>query len=255
MNPKIFISTPCYDAMMTMQYTISLLNLITMMRQYNIDFTVNFIGNESLIPRARNNALNKFMKSDCTHLFFIDSDIQFQPDAFLDCLNLNKDVVCCGYPKKGYNWNRFIYSMTNEQASHESFDSRGLDFSFNPEYDSNNSIIKNGDFLKSKHASTGFMLINRNILEKLHDKHTELEIITDGLSQSDDTICGLFCCMIKNKQYLSEDFSFCERVNDIGGEVWISTVHNLNHIGKHVFKSDIKNRKKLERHVSEKQLY
>jgi len=255
MIEKIFISTPCYDAMMTMQYTISLLNLIQIMQRSNIDFVIDFIGNESLIPRARNNSLNKFIKSDCTHLFFIDSDIQFQPDAFLDCFNLNKDVVCCGYPKKGYNWNKFMYSIMNEQSSNESLDSRGLDFAFNPQYDASNNIIKTGDFIKAKHASTGFMLIKREILEKLYEKHTELEIITDNLSQNTETICGLFCCMIKNKQYLSEDFSFCERVNDIGGEVWINTIHNLNHIGKHIFKSDIKNRPNLERNLSEKMFY
>ena len=48
---KIFISTPCYDAMMTMQYTLSLLNLISFLRERNIDFVIAFIGNESLIPR------------------------------------------------------------------------------------------------------------------------------------------------------------------------------------------------------------
>jgi hypothetical protein len=61
--------------------------------------------------------------------------------------------------------------------------------------------------------------------------------------------------MIKNKNYLSEDYSFCERVNDIGGEVWISTKHNLNHVGKHVFKGDIKNRNYLGRSINEKKFY
>jgi len=105
------------------------------------------------------------------------------------------------------------------------------------------------------HASTGFMLIKREILEKLHEKHTELEIITENLSQTSESICGLFCCMIRNKSYLSEDYSFCERVNDIGGSVWISTNHNLNHVGKHVFRGDIKNRNFLGRTIAEKQFY
>ena len=114
MRPKIFISTPCYDAMMTMQYTISILSLTTFCRQNNIDFVIDFVGNESLIPRARNHSLGKFMKSDCTHLFFIDSDIEFQPDAFMDCFKFNKDVVCCGYPKKAYNWNKLIHSLIKQ---------------------------------------------------------------------------------------------------------------------------------------------
>lgn len=50
---------------------------------------------------------------------------------------------------------------------------------------------------------------------------------------------GLFYCMIKDKQYLSEDYLFCQRVNDIRGQVWINVKHNLNHIEKYRFNSDI----------------
>jgi hypothetical protein len=255
MPKKIFISTPCYDAMMTMQYTISLLGLVTFLRERGIDFVIDFVGNESLIPRARNHSLGKFMRSDCSHLFFIDADIEFQPDAFMDCLTFNKDVVCCGYPKKGYNWNRLIHSLLKEPDSQESIDSRGLDYAFNTKSDAAGQPIMQQGFLQVVHASTGFMLIKREILEKLHKKHAELEIITDNLSQTNESICGLFCCMIRNKCYLSEDYSFCQRVNDIGGTVWISTAHNLNHVGKHVFRGDIKNRNFLGRTVAEKQLY
>ena len=71
----------------------------------------------------------------------------------------------------------------------------------------------------------------------------------------DKTIVGLFCCMIKDKIYLSEDYSFCERVYDAGGSVWINTKHNLNHIGKHVFRSDIQNRKNKGRTQAERMFY
>ena len=47
---KLFISTPCYDAMVSMQYTISLLNLTNLLNKSNIEFVIDFIGNESLIP-------------------------------------------------------------------------------------------------------------------------------------------------------------------------------------------------------------
>ncbi len=53
MNKKLYISTPCYDAMLTMQYTMSLLRLVQFCNQYNIDYMIDFLGNESLITRAR----------------------------------------------------------------------------------------------------------------------------------------------------------------------------------------------------------
>lgn len=255
MSKKIFISTPCYDAMMTMQYTMSILNLVNMLNQYKIEFMIDFLGNESLITRARNKSLAKFLQTDCTHLLFIDSDIEFPAQAVLDLLIFNKDVACCTYPKKGFNWNKFIYSMQNETSSQENPESRGLDFAYNICYDENNNLIKNGDFIKVNHAATGFMMIKRSIVETLCSKHPELEIISDDLSQKDKINHGLFCCMIKNKMYLSEDYSFCDRVNEGGGEVWINVKHNLNHIGKYSFNSDIKNRQNYGRSIAERQFY
>ena len=252
---KLFISTPCYDAMMTMQYTISLLNLTNLLNREKIQFVIDFIGNESLIPRARNNSLGKFMESDFTHLLFIDSDIEFPAQAVLDLLNFDKDVVCCAYPKKDYNWNRFMASMQKETTSKESSDSRGLDFSYNAIYDNDKNLIKKGDFLKVRHASTGFMMIKREILESLANKPNALNLRTDSLYTTERELCGLFCCMIQDKQYLSEDFSFCERVNNIEGDVWINIHHNLNHIGKYSFKSDIKNRVYHGRRQDERGLY
>lgn len=255
MSRKIFISIPCYDAMMTMQCTISLLNLVTFLNEYKIGFMIDFLGNESLITRARNKSLSKFMASDCTHLLFIDSDIEFQAQAVLDLLLFNKDVACCVYPKKGINWKKFIHSMQNEALSNEKLESRGLDFAYNASYNKDGKIIKQGDFVKVEHAATGFMLIKKEITQKLAEKHSELEIISDDLSQKDTKNFGLFCCMIKDKQYLSEDYSFCHRVNEIGGEVWINVKHNLNHVGKYIFTSDIQNRPNIVRSISEKQFY
>jgi hypothetical protein len=255
MNKKLYISTPCYDAMLTMQYTMSLLRLVQFCNQHNIDYMIDFLGNESLITRARNKSLNKFMNTDCSHLLFIDSDIEFQPEAVMDLLLFDKDVSCCVYPKKGFNWNKFMYSIQNEQNSKEHPSSRGLDYAYNIMYNDKNELIKNGDFIRVNQSSTGFMMIKREIVEKLNKKHTELEIISDELSNNDTKMYGLFCCMIKDKQYLSEDYSFCQRVNDIGGQVWINVKHNLNHIGKYSFNSDIQNRENYGRNIMEKQFY
>ncbi len=254
-DKRLFISIPCYDAMVTMHTMISVMNLSKLLNSVGITFTIDFIGNESLIPRARNNSLGRFMKSNFTHLLFIDSDIEFQAEAVLDLLKSDKDVSCCAYARKSYNFNRLLYSIQHESDSKESLDSRGLDFTYNAIYDDKNNIVTDGDYINVRHASTGFMMIQRPILEKLYKKHTELTIITDNFSKTDEKIVGLFCCMIKNKQYLSEDYSFCERVIEEGGTIWMNTSHNLNHIGKHSFKSDIHNRKTLGRSQMERNFY
>jgi hypothetical protein len=117
--------------MMTLQYTTSLLNLIQLFHMKNINFVVDFLGNESLIPRARNISFEKFRQSDCTHLLFIDSDIKFPTEAILDLLEFDKDVVGCAYPKKNVLFDKLLNSIQNEPNSKESFESRSFDFVFN----------------------------------------------------------------------------------------------------------------------------
>lgn len=239
---KIFISTPCYNSSMLIDYTISLLNSIQYLNMNGIQCEFDFVGNESLIPRARNRALNKFLQSDCSHLLFIDADISFPHDAILDLIKKDKDVVGCAYPKKEINTKRLLMSLQIEKDSVEEHDSRLLEFVFNIHRDSNNNIERDGDYVKARHIGTGFMLIKRDIINKLCEKHTELMIKEDSNSPE---YCGLFCCKIKNKEYLSEDYSFCDRVMDIDGEIWLNIKHNLTHTGLYRFSSDIKNRRDI----------
>ena len=207
---KLFISTPCYNALMTVHYTISLLNLMKFCSMNGIDFVLDFLGNDSLITRARNRSLEKFLNTDCTHLLFIDSDIGFPADCIKDLLTFDKDVVGCCYPKKEINFDRLLYSVTTEHESKESLQSRCLNFVFNRIYNDEGIPIEKDNFFKVKHIGTGFMLIKRDIIEKLSEKHKEL-IILNGENEN-KPVCALFTCMIKNKEFLSEDYSFCERV-------------------------------------------
>src|SRR6202035_5998356 len=52
---------------------------------------------------------------------------------------------------------------------------------------------------------------------------------------------ALFECMIDQKTgtYLSEDFAFCKRWTDIGGEIWGDLESRLDHVGASIFHGDI----------------
>jgi hypothetical protein len=48
---------------------------------------------------------------------------------------------------------------------------------------------------------------------------------------------ALFDCIIDHETgaYLSEDYSFCRRWRQIGGEIWIDGASNLTHTGPYEF--------------------
>ena len=101
---KLFISTPCYGGHCTKQYAGSILKLQTEARKRNINIQLDTTENESLITRARNMSVARFLTTDCPYLLFIDADINFQPEAVLQAIDADEDVVVSPYPKKRIVW-------------------------------------------------------------------------------------------------------------------------------------------------------
>jgi hypothetical protein len=101
---KLFVATPMYGGMAHGLYIKSCLDLQTTMNKYGIETKFSFLFNESLITRARNYLVDEFLRSDYTHLLFIDSDIHFSAQDVVALLALEHDVIGGPYPKKAINW-------------------------------------------------------------------------------------------------------------------------------------------------------
>ena len=108
---KIFVATPMYGGMCGGQYCKSSADLATLCTGYGVDVKFFYLFNESLITRARNYLVDEFMRSDCTHLMFIDADIGFDPNDVLAMAAIaepgsDKEIVCGPYPKKTIAWEK-----------------------------------------------------------------------------------------------------------------------------------------------------
>ncbi len=90
---KLFVATPMYGGMAHGLYVKSCLDLQATMAKYGIDTKFSFLFNESLITRARNYLVDEFLRSECTHLLFLDSDIHYNPQDVLAMMALDKDVI------------------------------------------------------------------------------------------------------------------------------------------------------------------
>ena len=100
----IFVATPMYGGQCFGFFTQGCLQLQKLAMNSNLDLTFSFLFNESLIQRGRNLLANAFLKSKCTHMLFIDSDIRFIPEQILPMIAADKDIICGIYPKKEINW-------------------------------------------------------------------------------------------------------------------------------------------------------
>jgi hypothetical protein len=223
---------------MNVQFMASVLALQGACMQRGIDVLVDFIGNESLVQRARNILAARFLKSQSTHLLFIDADIAFDPDTVFRLLDFDKDVTTAVYPKKMVDWD--VVQQKMAQGSAEPVEQQGLDFNIN--IATSPATIDNG-FVRVLDGATGFMLIKRDVLERMNTRYRdELHCVNDILSSSGDTpsYVALFDCMIdpQSRRYLSEDYAFCRRLQQMGGEIWADIACPLAHIGSQMLRGD-----------------
>ena len=239
---KVLIGTPCFGGQLHVGYFQSMLELAINFTRLGIAFEVMSIGNESLITRARNGIVAKFMGDDAaTHLMFIDADITFSWVSVVKLLISGKELCGGCYPKKCFNWEKIRHHITkNAKITDDELMAKSLDYVFNPIYikQGENIVIQvDNGMVKVKDIGTGFMMINKSVIGKMFDKYPETKYRNNvagyGVDKIADYFYTLFDCAIDpvSKVYLSEDYLFCKRWIDIGGELWLDLNTNLNHTG------------------------
>ena len=108
-NTHVFLATPCYGGLVTEPFHRSMLNFTNILQNNSIPFTSMTLANESLVTRARNTLAAAFLeRKQCTHLMFVDADIEFSWDSILRLLDYNKNVVVGAYPNKVMNGKIYI---------------------------------------------------------------------------------------------------------------------------------------------------
>ena len=157
---KLFVATPMYGGMAHGLYIKSSLDLQSTMNKYGIETKFSFLFNESLITRARNYLVDEFLRSDFTHLLFIDSDIHYSPQDVIALMALDKDVIGGPYPKKAIKW-RSIQSAIKKNPNIDTGVLETLvgDYVFNPVRGTDKFSVT--DPLQVLEIGTGFMMVKQ----------------------------------------------------------------------------------------------
>ena len=222
---NIFFATPCYGGMITDQYFLSMFKTTQALSQIPCSFRLTTLRNESLVTRARNILTAMFLESDASHLFFLDADIEWEPEAIMRAISADKDIVASAYPKKAlpiqYALNFKFIDPVNKRIRFE------------------NGLVEVLD------ASTGFFCIKRQVFERMMLEYPELHYKND--SNIDEKIAK-YCYAFfdthideEDRRYLSEDYRFCRLWQKLGGEIWLDPKTKLNHIGTYTFEGNVDN--------------
>ena len=244
---KLFVATPMYGGMAHGLYLKSCLDLQGIMSRYGVDVKFSFLFNESLITRARNYLVDEFLRSDCTHLLFLDSDIHYNPQDVVALLALDKDVIGGPYPKKSINWNNIAHAARN----HPNLEPRELEtlvgeYVFNVVKGTSQFSVT--EPLEVLEIGTGFMLVKREVFDKMAVEYPNIRYKPDHVGQAhfdgSRYIHAYFDTVIDTKdsitgggseRYLSEDYMFCQMWRKMGGQIYLCPWMRTQHIGTYAF--------------------
>lgn len=248
----IFIATPCYGGQLGEPYFRSMMRFAILCNKYNIKYTVSTLANESLVTRGRNTLTSFFMENkDATHLFFIDADIEFQPEDILRMVAYDKPIVVGAYPKKALNWTSIIgAARADESETEETIEGHSSNYVVNFDFleDENGNktsqVQIEDNLVKLKDAGTGFMCIEKSVIQQMFDKHPEYKYVNDINvdNKFEPYMYALFDTMIdpESRRYLSEDYMFCRTWQNMGGTVYLDPRTALNHVGHYTFRGNIR---------------
>ena len=243
---KLFLATPMYGGQCAGMYTRSVADLAAICAKYQIPLQLYFLFNESLITRARNYCADEFLRSDATHMIFLDSDIGFNPQDVIALLALQDDdsdydVIGAPYPKKCISWEKVKQAVDKGIADEDPnvLEKYVGDYVFNPKGDQREIPI--GKPVEVREIGTGFMMIRRKTFEQYTETFPQLlykpDHIRTAAFDGSREIMAFFDFIIDpvSKRYLSEDYMFCYNVQKAGMKVWFCPWMQTQHVGMYVF--------------------
>jgi hypothetical protein len=198
----------------------SICALLLAATQDGLAITVELLGNDSLITRARNTLIATALdNAAATHVMFIDADIGFSPYQVARMLAFDRDVVAGMYPLKLIHHDEAMLARVAAGEPLETAQIRYVGAPLPPE-----AREESEGFMTAEFAGTGFMLIKRCALERMIEAYPETRYAAAhdrAVPTRSPNKYALFDCMIdpENGDYLSEDYTFCRRWRAIGGEV------------------------------------
>jgi len=181
----VYIATPCYDGKVDCEYALSIAQACQMATINGINVTVGVLGNGAFIDLARSKLAQMFLDDnpDCTHLFFIDGDLEFDPRAFVALVQSGHSVCAGAYRKRQEEEEYPVRWKAHKDG--------GL-------------WVENG-WVMCDRVATGFLCIERKVVEEMSKARPIIK------AQGQDDVPQLFYTFLNEEnRYMGEDFAWCD---------------------------------------------
>jgi hypothetical protein len=233
---------PCYDRSLTEPFFMSFMKSVMYYKDINLKFGVSTIT-DSLINRARNNLVAKFMANKhFTHLIFLDVDLEYKHEDIVKMLWHDKDIITGAYPVKDINWDKVVGHVNNGVSSNDLL-KKSTRFVVNPVRHNENKIETDNGALSVHDAGTGFMCIKRSVFERMIEAYPELKFRDDTGSlkgeELDYTYAFFNSYVDDDGRFVSEDYGFCRYWQKLGGKIWVDPAIEIGHLGRFMYQGSM----------------
>lgn len=146
------------------------------------------------VDNARNHIVEEFLKTDCTHLFFVDSDTIPPANALAKLLAADKDIISGLTPIIEHDANR----KNDSQGFYRKYNVVGMNDKFINEYIG---------LVEAKVAGSSCILIKREVLEAIESPWYRFQYQDDN----------------GKHVVIGEDILFCIKAREKGFKVWVDS--------------------------------
>lgn len=201
--------------MLHQSYVSSLVGLVQGLEMEKIPFQTAFLGNESLIGKARNDYIHYAINSEekFTHILFIDADMGFEWSDFTLLRDSGKRIISSLCPKKKYPIEFVVGEPLGE-----------------PEADGTQRVT---------YASIAFCLIDLKVFTKDRGYVNRCYKTISSLTGKEEETSNWFSAGPNEKGiFLGEDRAFFEKMAHLGEPIYVNLRSAVTHTGNHTFKAE-----------------
>ncbi|MGA7538978.1 MAG: hypothetical protein WBW93_09435 [Steroidobacteraceae bacterium] len=227
---------------------LNLLELQQLAAARGVGFSVDVLGNESIITRARNVLTDRFLRSDATHLLFLDADIVLRDVAdVFRMIDANKPIIGAACPRKTLNW-AAVRNAVAVQPDISDAELEEVAGTLICRFDSSVSSFAANEPAKVTHLGTGCLLIKREVFDRLREsplietywETTETERVTRFWRTGPNSLGA----------EISEDYFFLHAARLLGVEAYTLPGVVVRHIGPHAFKGNLLSEGALQQRIA-----
>ena len=203
---------------------LSIIKLVQTLARSGIRVGINTMKSP-LIHQARNYLTSVFLTTQYEYLLFIDSDVEFEPEAVVRMLVMKKDIVCTPYRVKSPQLDKSIYTVEFKDPENIVRLAGGR-----------TEII--GGVVEIEAGPTGLMLIDRRVFMRILQRRPDLKIknkATPTVDKSHEFYYNFFDFGFKDGYAIGEDISFCQLVRKNNFKIYANTESTTKHHGSYAW--------------------